>query len=144
MQVVGRSAAVECNTNNNNGNKPPTPPERTSSYNLYQTGTSYHKKTVSFQHEDSPGDCRALDGQTSTSDAPPTPGVVGTQELYRDPRERIQASRAQPQANYQTPERLSFRDKMRRFAIEAGEDTPVDKSKISRAQQQIEMSTGRQ
>jgi len=85
--------------------------------------------------------------QPSTGDAvnrqlsdPPTPGVVGAQELYRDPRERIQSTRGQPQSDYQTPERMSFRDKMRRFASEAGEDTPVDKAKISRAEQLIAMS----
>ena len=142
--------------NNNNGNGPPIPPERTSSYNMYQTGPAAaavsSKKTVSFHADNRQVLSGELDDDVNTPDrqssllnsAPPTPGVVGSQELYLDPRERIQAGRTQPPSNYQTPERMSFRDKMRRFAAEAGEDTPVEKSKISRAQQRIEMPAGRQ
>ena len=74
---------------------------------------------------------------------PPTPGVVGAQEIYLDPRDRIQASRTQQDVRV-TPERMSFRDKMHHFATEAGEDTPVDRVKISRAQQRLEVGNGTQ
>ena len=74
--------------------------------------------------------------------AGPTPGVIGAQEVYRDPRQRIQAAR-QAQSQLGTPkgpgpERMSFRDKMKMFAVEAGENTPRDRQKTSRAQRNIE------
>ena len=70
-----------------------------------------------------------------------TPGVVGAQEVYRDPRDRIAAQRAeQKNTSSPVPERLSFRDKMRMFAAEAGENTPKDRAKISFAQRRIETS----
>lgn len=70
-----------------------------------------------------------------------TPGVIGTQEVYRDPRQRIEAER-----NHQGiltknpgPEKLTFKEKMKMFAQEVGEpETPKDKVKISRAQRDIE------
>lgn len=79
--------------------------------------------------------------QMSTPGTPATPGgVVGAQELYRDPRDRIAAARAVNNGLTiaPTPDRMSFRDKMRHFASEAGEDTPQEKAKISRAQQRLE------
>jgi len=82
------------------------------------------------------------DRQISVTLAPPTPGVVGAQELYPDPRDRVRSSHQEPY--YMTPDRMTFGDKMRRFAAEAGEDTPVPKAKISRAQQRIEVPAGQQ
>ena len=78
--------------------------------------------------------------QVSVSSAPPTPGVVGAQEHYPDPRDRMQSSHQE--IYYMTPDRMTFGDKMRRFAAEAGEDTPLPKTKISRAQQRIEVHNG--
>jgi len=75
--------------------------------------------------------------QTSATSMPPTPGVVGSQELYPDPYDRMRSSHQE--AYYMTPDRMTFVDKMRRFAAEAGEDTPMPKAKISRAQQRIEV-----
>lgn len=71
-----------------------------------------------------------------------TPGVIGAQEVYRDPRQRIERQRALEQpARPPGPEKLTFREKMRMFARETGEDhTPRDKMKISRAQREIETS----
>lgn len=69
-----------------------------------------------------------------------TPGVIGAQEVYRDPRARRLAEQAQ-QKTSQTPvpEKLSFKEKMKMFAMETGESgTPKDKSKISRAQREID------
>ena len=50
-----------------------------------------------------------------------TPNVIGAQEVYRDPRERIKAEKMknQPQnANIPGPEKLSFKEKMKIFALE--------------------------
>ncbi|KAL3281502.1 hypothetical protein HHI36_004709, partial [Cryptolaemus montrouzieri] len=69
-----------------------------------------------------------------------TPGVIGAQEVYKDPRAKRLAEQAQ-QKNMATPvpEKLSFKEKMKMFAMESGEDsTPKDKSKISRAQRDID------
>ncbi|XP_056630189.1 afadin isoform X2 [Diorhabda sublineata] len=71
-----------------------------------------------------------------------TPGVIGAQEVYRDPRARRlaeQAQRKDQNLNAAVPEKLSFKEKMKMFAMETGEqETPKDKSKISRAQRDID------
>lgn len=79
-------------------------------------------------------------GIPATLVAGPTPGVVGAQEVYRDPRDRIAAQKAaSSMGRAPGPERMSFRDKMSMFAREAGEDhTPKDRQKASRAQRVIE------
>ena len=69
-----------------------------------------------------------------------SPMVIGAQEVYRDPRTRIEAQKAAETsgARKQAVERMSFRDKMKYFAQEAGEDTPKYKAKLSRTQRNIE------
>ncbi|XP_023036263.1 afadin isoform X2 [Drosophila willistoni] len=72
-----------------------------------------------------------------------TPGVIGAQEVYRDPRQRRLAEKQQQQQQQRAgdgvPEKLSFKEKMKMFALESGEDnTPKDKLKISRAQRDID------
>ncbi|KAG8238217.1 hypothetical protein J437_LFUL018261 [Ladona fulva] len=70
-----------------------------------------------------------------------TPGVIGAQEVYRDPRTRRLAEQQKLMGNRTgpLPEKLSFKEKMKMFAMETGEDgTPKDKVKISRAQRDIE------
>ncbi|XP_067643975.1 afadin isoform X2 [Eurosta solidaginis] len=71
-----------------------------------------------------------------------TPGVIGAQEVYRDPRQRRLAEKQQQQQQRNTeavPEKLSFKEKMKMFALESGDDhTPKDKLKISRAQRDID------
>lgn len=63
--------------------------------------------------------------------------------FLRDPRARLLAAQ-QHQKLLSTrsgplPEKLSFKEKMRMFAMETGEDgTPRDKVKISRAQREID------
>ncbi|XP_067129522.1 afadin-like [Centruroides vittatus] len=78
----------------------------------------------------------------NTYSAGSTPGVIGAQEIYRDPRQRIEAERLQHHFEYGKstgPEKLTFREKMKMFAMETGEaETPKDKVKISRAQRDIE------
>lgn len=61
----------------------------------------------------------------------------------RDPRQkRLAEKQKQQQQNSQigaVPEKLSFKEKMKMFAMETGEDgTPRDKVKISRAQREID------
>ncbi|XP_026807778.1 afadin isoform X1 [Rhopalosiphum maidis] len=72
-----------------------------------------------------------------------TPGVIGSQEVYRDPRQRLLAEQQKQQmsnkAGSTVPEKLSFKEKMKMFAMETGEDgTPKDKVKISKAQREID------
>ncbi|KZC07815.1 hypothetical protein WN55_09896, partial [Dufourea novaeangliae] len=71
-----------------------------------------------------------------------TPGVIGAQEVYKDPRQRRLAEKQKLQQNAPVgpvPEKLSFKEKMKMFAMETGEDgTPRDKVKISRAQREID------
>lgn len=78
---------------------------------------------------------------SGTGGSTATPGVIGAQEVYRDPRARRLAEQAQQKTVLQTPvpEKLSFKEKMKMFAMETGEaGTPKDKSKISRAQREID------
>lgn len=69
-----------------------------------------------------------------------TPTVIGAQEVYRDPRNRINAQKdfivAQPYKKGQ--EKMSFKDKMKFFAAEAGEETPKYKPKASKTLRNIE------
>lgn len=63
--------------------------------------------------------------------------------FHRDPRQkRLAEKQKQQQQNSQlgaVPEKLSFKEKMKMFAMETGEDgTPRDKVKISRAQREID------
>jgi afadin len=70
-----------------------------------------------------------------------TPGVIGSQEVYRDPRWRRLAEQQQQKqtANTPKPEKLTFKEKMKMFAMETGENmTPKDKVKSSKAQREIE------
>ncbi|XP_070526326.1 afadin isoform X8 [Cardiocondyla obscurior] len=79
---------------------------------------------------------------SGTSFANATPGVIGAQEVYKDPRQKRLAEKQKQQQNSQigaVPEKLSFKEKMKMFAMETGEDgTPRDKVKISRAQREID------
>ncbi|XP_026729441.1 afadin isoform X3 [Trichoplusia ni] len=68
-----------------------------------------------------------------------TPGVIGAQEVYRDPRARRLAEQQARAPSAPVPEQLSFKEKMKMFALESGEaTTPKDKVKISRAQRDID------
>ena len=91
------------------------------------------------------GDTLPRTPQQHSSAPPPTlvtnvdtPGVVGGQEVYRDPRDRMLAEKTSRLMVPGSGERMSFRDKMKMFASEAGEDTPHDKSKVSYAQRRID------
>lgn len=67
-----------------------------------------------------------------------TPGVIGAQEVYRDPRQRIEAQQRSQKARAEAADRLSFKDKMQMFATEAGESTPVQRPKASKSQRVLE------
>uniref|UniRef100_A0A1B0D2Q2 Uncharacterized protein n=1 Tax=Phlebotomus papatasi TaxID=29031 RepID=A0A1B0D2Q2_PHLPP len=59
----------------------------------------------------------------------------------KDPRTRRLAEQQQKnqKSNDTVPEKLSFKEKMKMFALESGENqTPKDKLKISRAQRDID------
>jgi len=69
-----------------------------------------------------------------------TPSVIGTQEIYRDPRSRMLAAEKEKKLSQDKPPdgaKLSFQEKMKLFAQEVGENTPRDKAKISKAQREI-------
>ncbi|XP_037924933.1 afadin isoform X3 [Hermetia illucens] len=82
------------------------------------------------------------EGETWNTSIQQTPGVIGAQEVYRDPRQRRlqeQQQKQQQKSGDGVPEKLSFKEKMKMFALESGEDqTPKDKLKISRAQRDID------
>lgn len=84
-----------------------------------------------------PNTNRGTDVVYSTSNN--TPNVIGAQEVYRDPRSRIEAKIAS-QSTGRTPstDRMSFREKMKYFAAEAGEGTIKDKPKSSKTLRSIE------
>lgn len=58
---------------------------------------------------------------------------------FSDPRQRRLAEQLQKKTeSAPVPEKLSFKEKMKMFALESGENTPKDKLKISRAQRDID------
>ncbi|XP_047986370.1 uncharacterized protein LOC125226430 [Leguminivora glycinivorella] len=80
-----------------------------------------------------------LSPSTPTTASVHTPGVIGAQEVYRDPRQRRLAEKQAATSAAPVPEQLSFKEKMKMFALEAGDpNTPKDKVKISRAQRDID------
>lgn len=73
--------------------------------------------------------------------------MAASVQVYRDPRVRRLAEQQQQKAQLKPPvpvEKLSFQEKMRLFALEsgggaeAGPTAPKDKSKISKAQREID------
>jgi afadin len=59
--------------------------------------------------------------------------------MHSDPRQRRLAEQQQKKTETPVPEKLSFKEKMKMFALESGENnTPKDKLKISRAQRDID------
>ncbi|KAF5291704.1 hypothetical protein FQR65_LT11397 [Abscondita terminalis] len=143
----------------------PPPPERGSSYVIMSIHNKEGTKRVTFNDtppvsppanlplEDPPREDpntfirqaeSMLASPTTPTDnalglATSTPGVIGAQEVYRDPRTRRLAEQAQQKLQTTVPEKLSFKEKMKMFAMETGESgTPKDKSKISRAQRDID------
>nr|KAG5705048.1 hypothetical protein BaRGS_018778 [Batillaria attramentaria] len=123
--------------------------------NTYQDRTPSH--SFSSEHNMSPSTEQVTTGPNevfqSPASRPPaaaatspgtmrqdsTPTVIGAQEVYRDPRNRIEAQKAaQAPVRKQANERMSFRDKMKYFAAEAGEETIKYKPKASKTLRNIE------
>lgn len=120
--------------------------------NTYQDRTPSH--SLSSEHPMSPSTEQAPPGPNEVFQSPQTrpgtspnyvrqegtPSVIGAQEVYRDPRNRIEAQKAAQggPARKSANERMSFRDKMKYFAQEAGEDTPKYKPKASKTLRTIE------
>lgn len=143
----------------------PPPPERGSSYVIMSMHNKEGTKRVTFNdtppvsppanlsleepiREDPNSFIRQAESMLASPTTPTdctsglataTPGVIGAQEVYRDPRTRRLAEQAQQKMQTPVPEKLSFKEKMKMFAMETGESgTPRDKSKISRAQRDID------
>lgn len=57
---------------------------------------------------------------------------------FSDPRQRLLAEQQSKKSDAPVPEKLTFKEKMKMFALESGENTPKDKLKISRAQRDID------
>ena len=84
-----------------------------------------------------------MHGMPMDPDAPTgnTPGVIGAQEVYRDPR-----SKREVQQHSQTGDRggagdrLSFKDKMKIFDGEAGENLSGQRPKLGKLQRALEES----
>jgi hypothetical protein len=77
----------------------------------------------------------------NTSSTGHTPSVIGTQEIYKDPRSRMLMEQQEKKLSAGKPPdgaKLSFKEKMKLFAQEVGENTPRDKAKISKAQREID------
>lgn len=132
---------------------PPAPTKKTVKFNTnmntYQERTPSH--SFSSEHNLSPLDDQALPSPSEVFHSPvnrqppsftfqeSTPGVIGTQEVYRDPRSRIEAEKAALNPLKKPGvERMSFRDKLKLFAQEAGEDAPKYKPKASKTLRNIE------
>ncbi|XP_075525931.1 adherens junction formation factor afadin [Dermacentor variabilis] len=128
---------------------PPPPPDRRPPPSKKVSFTEAPPVEVCPQDDEEEDSGYTLQDIDAVLNAPPggylvasTPGVIGAQEVYRDPRQRIERQRALQQPSKPPgPEKLTFREKMRMFARETGEEhTPRDKMKISRAQREIETS----
>ncbi|CAG0890158.1 unnamed protein product, partial [Cyprideis torosa] len=161
--LTGRgSPAEDGNRNVSAAPRPPSPPERGSSYNVLQRNqlnshvsldsnankapsTPVHPEVFFSEAEsmlqtqitppsDSVGGMANLSigGSASSSgldnsgiSTTNTPNVIGTQEVYRDPRlRRLAAKMEEQQKNQQpgNPEKMSFRDKMKLFAKTVNEE----------------------
>ncbi|XP_045470786.1 afadin isoform X2 [Harmonia axyridis] len=145
----------------------PPPPERGSSFAVMSMRAKENIKRVSFNdtspttpqppntlhfddsiREDPNSFIRQAESMLASPTTPTspggvlnnTPGVIGAQEVYKDPRAKRLAEQAQ-QKNVASPvpEKLSFKEKMKMFAMESGENSSFkDKSKISKAQREID------
>uniref|UniRef100_A0A1I7ZYK2 PDZ domain-containing protein n=1 Tax=Steinernema glaseri TaxID=37863 RepID=A0A1I7ZYK2_9BILA len=103
-------------------------------------------RTSSRQENTSPPGTSDMDGpkfiyrkNTEEEENEPRAITTGKQEVYRDPRQRLldkqQAMSKKPQVD---GTHLDFREKMRLFAKQLGEDTPKNRVKASSAQREIE------
>ncbi|CAB3408768.1 unnamed protein product [Caenorhabditis bovis] len=108
-------------------------PNSSSSIENVSPVSQQESKRVQFIDDLSAADVPVLD----------SPGIVGTNEIYRDPRQR-RLNEIQQRANNTGSDgaNLGFRDKQRLFARQLGEEgTPRQRIDVSSAQRQIESET---
>ncbi|KAI6182523.1 Afadin [Aphelenchoides bicaudatus] len=78
-------------------------------------------------------------------DNEPRVQILGAHEVYNDPRQRLLNAKADLQAKALKPvpdgSNLNFRDKMKMFASQLGEQSPKDRFKSSSAQREIEQDS---
>jgi afadin len=106
----------------------------------YRTGNQSHNPASSYQPEHNNITPQQNQPSTVNFQIQTTPGVIGSQEVYRDPRDR--RLQQQHQTNQAPGEKMSFKDKMKLFAETAGENTPKERPKSSRSQRLLEMNLG--
>lgn len=107
---------------------------------------AYNKRPGSSEPKKSIGTFRLLNQCDKPQPSQSNPLIIRFHHFfvcYRDPRTRRLQEKQQLQqqktASDGVPEKLSFKEKMKMFALESGEDqTPKDKLKISRAQRDID------
>ncbi|XP_044753064.1 afadin isoform X2 [Coccinella septempunctata] len=162
------SSSSENSQNSPTESAAPPPPERGSSFAVMSMRAKENTKRVSFNdtsptspqapntlhfdeniREDPNSFIRQAESMLASPTTPTspggvlnsTPGVIGAQEVYKDPRAKRLAEQAQQKnvAATPVPEKLSFKEKMKMFAMESGENSSFkDKSKISKAQREID------
>ncbi|TKR95902.1 hypothetical protein L596_010007 [Steinernema carpocapsae] len=105
----------------------------------------HDSRTSSRQENTSPPGTSDLDGpkfiyrkNTEEEENEPRAITTGTQEVYRDPRQRRLDNQALAKKPQVDGANLDFREKMRLFAKQLGEDTPKNRMKASSAQREIE------
>lgn len=100
------SSSVKTNSNNSNSNTEPHSPQEDHSFTLKDIS-----EVLEMDDEQDP----------NNSKGGYTPNVIGAQEVYKDPRERIKAEKMknQPQKNIPGPEKLTIKEKIRLFAEES-------------------------
>uniref|UniRef100_A0A8B9K7S2 Afadin, adherens junction formation factor a n=1 Tax=Astyanax mexicanus TaxID=7994 RepID=A0A8B9K7S2_ASTMX len=102
----------------NNSNPPPTPPQRNTSYlktQVVSPDTLYTAKFVSYNDEEEE-DAGVAGFNSYTGNT--TTGVVGSGEVYKDPREKSTGKGGQEQENSigGAPENLTFKERQRLFS----------------------------
>ncbi|PSN54552.1 hypothetical protein C0J52_07115, partial [Blattella germanica] len=138
LLLSGGQQPNNMNDRNSNAAVPPQPPERGSSFTVMSQTQGVLRNSTSNMSSAGSERSNILHNRSSETNTTTT-----TTTKRVDPRARLLAAqqhqkllsnRAGP-----LPEKLSFKEKMKMFAMETGEDgTPRDKVKISRAQRDID------
>ncbi|XP_066533016.1 afadin isoform X11 [Hoplias malabaricus] len=109
--------APATNNNNSSSNPPPTPPQRNTSYlktQVVSPDTLYTAKFVSYNDEEE--EDAGLAGFNSYT-GNTTAGVVGSGEVYKDPREKwTKGGQEQENSLGGAPENLTFKERQRLFS----------------------------
>ena len=130
-----KSNTISSDELNSNSSQSPPPSHAPPPIPVQPPPASLPNKRVMFQNLD-------FEPQNNMNN-PPTPSVIGANEVYVDKRLKIkqQQQHEQQMANmFIEGEKLSFKDKMKLFAKQSGEisDMENNKFKVSRKQREIE------